>query len=235
MDSISPTFIGSAQQLEGVCMRICFRSLLLVGSCALVMTFFLACGGGGGSGSAPNTIPAFSTQPMSQTIYSGGTAIFTVAANGNPAPTLTWERSNDTGTTWTPISGATSSTYSFTVQPTDSGDQFRATAANSSASVNSLTATLTEVPAVYAGGRIDVTNPTPGYWINGTWVQLSTFRGQVNSFVVSGSNIFAAGYSNNMSGLAPGYWKNGTWIGLPATTYAGQLSGSINSLFVSGT
>ncbi|MDR3683924.1 MAG: immunoglobulin domain-containing protein, partial [Geothrix sp.] len=129
-------------------MRIVLKWLLPTSLGALVLC--VACGGS--STGLVDNAPHFTAQPASQTVYSGATAAFTVAANGYPAPTFTWERSNDAGATWTPIAGATSSSYGFTVQSTDTDAVFRAVATNSVASTNSLPATLTKVPAVYAAG-----------------------------------------------------------------------------------
>ena len=61
----------------------------------------------------------------------------------------------------------------------------------------------------------------PGYWKNGVWVGLPPLptldprSSSVTSLLVSGSDVFAGGYSDNSAGmLAPGYWKNGSWVGL---------------------
>jgi len=60
----------------------------------------------------------------------------------------------------------------------------------------------------------------PGYWKNGAWVGLSPLSAAkstgVTSLAVSGTDVYAGGYSNNASNVVvPGYWKNGTWTGLP--------------------
>jgi hypothetical protein len=65
--------------------------------------------------------PTVVTHPVSQTVEAGGTATFTAAATGTPAPTVHWQVSTDGGSTWTNISGATSTTYSFTVEAGDNG------------------------------------------------------------------------------------------------------------------
>jgi len=209
----------------------------LVGS--LLALIVISCGGGDHSSApAPLVSPSITSQPASQTIYSGGTANFSIGVTGNPAPSIVWQRSNDSGATWTAINGATSATYNFTVQPADTGARFRALATNSQGSILSTAATLTEVPAVYAGGRIDVTNPYSGYWINGTWVQLPSPPGttaQVNALSVSGNKVFAAGswLSASASAQIPtGYWLDGNWVDLALPS--GSTWGVVNSLVVSG-
>jgi len=51
-----------------------------------------------------STAPAIARQPVTQSIATGGTVVFTVDATGSPAPTFQWRRNG------TPISGATSAT-----------------------------------------------------------------------------------------------------------------------------
>src|SRR5882672_2970724 len=204
----------------------------------VLVMIMISCGGDYHP-SAPLLSPSITSQPASQTIYSGGTASFSIAVNGNPAPGIAWQRSNDSGATWTAINGATSATYNFTVQPADTGARFRALATNSQGSVHSAAATLREVPAVYAGGRIDVTNPDSGYWINGTWVPLPSPPGttaQVNALSVSGDKVFDAGNwlsaSAGVSQFPTGYWLDGTWVDLALPS--GSTYGVVFSLVVSG-
>jgi hypothetical protein len=55
----------------------------------------------------------------------------------------------------------------------------------------------------------------------------------VNSLVVSGSDVYAGGYSANASSTSvAGYWKNGTWVGL--TNPYGSYDAAVNSLAISG-
>ena len=190
---------------------------------------------------APLVGPAFTTQPTSQTVDSGGTVSFTVAASGNPSPTFTWERSNDSGNTWATIGGAVSSTYSFSVSSTDNGSEFRALATNSVGTTDSNPATLTVTPVVYVAGNI--TNSSmlniPGYWLNGTWNGLplpsGTNFGDVFNLAVSGGNVYAAGYAmlSAAASSSPGYWLNGVWVGL--TIPSGFTNGgAVESIAISG-
>ena len=105
----------------------------------------IQCGGGGFPAPSllPTSAPTITTQPSSLQVNSNGTASFTVDATGNPTPTFTWSRSNDGGNTWATISGAATSTYSFTTARTDNQAQFQATATNSIGGAASNPATLT--------------------------------------------------------------------------------------------
>ena len=91
------------------------------------------------TGAAPPVVTAQSTD---QSVGAGGTVIFTAAASGNPSPTVQWQNSTDGGSTWSDISGATSTTYTITsVTSSDIGNEFRAvfTNANGSATTNAAT------------------------------------------------------------------------------------------------
>jgi hypothetical protein len=117
----------------------------------LVLAAMLGCGGGSSSGNSSGTNPSstppgFTAQPGNQSVTLGQTTSFTVAAKGDPAPTLQWEKSTD-GSTWTAISGAVSATYSFTPSSSDNGAQFRVVATNSQGTVTSSVATLTVAPS----------------------------------------------------------------------------------------
>jgi hypothetical protein len=87
--------------------------------------------------------PTVTTQPVNQTVNAGGTASFTAAASGNPTPTVQWQVSTNTGSTFTSISGATAGTYSFVAGAADTGKQFRAVFTNSAGTATSTAATLT--------------------------------------------------------------------------------------------
>src|SRR5207248_1360357 len=71
------------------------------------------------------------------------TATFTAAATSNASDhTVQWQSSPD-GTTWTNISGATSTTLSFAAAATDNGKQYRAVFTDSCGSTPTTAATLT--------------------------------------------------------------------------------------------
>lgn len=106
-------------------------------------------------------IPSFSVQPSNQTVNSGNTAVFgPVTVLGVPAPTLQWQRSTNSGGTWTDIGGATGTSYttpstSVTGGSANSGDQYRVRATNSvQSNVASTAATLT------VSASSDITAPT---------------------------------------------------------------------------
>ena len=71
-----------------------------------------------------NIPPAVTTNPTSQTLCAGATVTFTAAATGTPAPTVQWQV--DSGSGFTNIPGATSTTLTFATVAGDNGKQYRA-------------------------------------------------------------------------------------------------------------
>jgi len=126
---------------------------------AAIPLFLASCGGGGGGSSAPsNSAPVFTSQPAAQTAGLGNPAVFTAACSGTPTPTYQWSRSNDRGTTWATIPGATASTYTLAAASlNDNNAQFRLAATNSQGSVNSLGAALAVTAAVGQATQIPLT------------------------------------------------------------------------------
>ena len=72
--------------------------------------------------------PVVTGNPSNQTVLPGATATFTASASGTPTPTVQWQR--NTGSGFTNIAGATSTTYSFTTAAGETGYQFRAVFTN---------------------------------------------------------------------------------------------------------
>jgi hypothetical protein len=73
-----------------------------------------------------NQAPQVTANPVDQTVQPATTVTFSAAATGVPAPTVQWQRSTDGGATFTTITGATSTTYTFTAALSDDGNQYRA-------------------------------------------------------------------------------------------------------------
>ena len=94
------------------------------------------------------TTPSFSTQPANASVVAPSVATFSVAATGNPVPTVQWQISTNGGSTWSDIGGATSSSYSTAATSVaDAGKLYRAIASNSVGSATSTVVTLSVSPA----------------------------------------------------------------------------------------
>ena len=103
------------------------------------------CGGGGSDDAAPPVAPTISAQPADSQLTQGGNAQFQVNATVDGVTLrYQWQRSNDGGTTWADIAGATTATLSLTgVAPADSGAKFRVVITGNGPSTTSSAATLT--------------------------------------------------------------------------------------------
>jgi photosystem II stability/assembly factor-like uncharacterized protein len=91
-----------------------------------------------------NIAPGVTTQPTDQTVCPSGTATFTAAASGSPAPTVQWQVSTDGGANFTNIPGATNPTLTLTnVNASQNGNQYRTVFTNACGMPMSTAAILT--------------------------------------------------------------------------------------------
>jgi hypothetical protein len=74
--------------------------------------------------------PSVTSQPHDQTVAPGSPVTFTAAASGYPAPRVQWQRSTDDGTSFSDITGATTTSYTFTASAGDDRNQYRAVFSN---------------------------------------------------------------------------------------------------------
>jgi autotransporter passenger strand-loop-strand repeat protein len=86
--------------------------------------------------------PAVTLNPVNQTTNAGSTVSFSAAASGNPTPIVQWQVSAGGGA-FQNITGATSTTLSFTATASQNGNQYRAVFTNSAGSATTSVATLT--------------------------------------------------------------------------------------------
>ena len=106
---------------------------------------------GGGSATAMSTAatltvnyaPSVLSNPFNDTVESGSTAEFTASCDANPTASVQWQVSTNGGSSWANISGATSTTYSFTAAKADNGKQYQAVFTNTVGTATSDNATLT--------------------------------------------------------------------------------------------
>jgi len=95
--------------------------------------------------------PFITAQPQSTAVEEGHNATFEAAAGGTPAPTVQWQQSGNSGTTWSNISGATSTQLVVTGTTTAlSGHEYRAIFKNTAGTATTEAATLTvrKAPAI---------------------------------------------------------------------------------------
>ncbi len=89
-----------------------------------------------------NTAPQITLQPQSESVVKGSPVTFSAGASGTPEPTVQWQVLEAGAGSWTDISGATATSYSFTPTTDQDGNQYRAVFTNAVGSVVSAAATL---------------------------------------------------------------------------------------------
>ena len=101
------------------------------------------------------------TQPQSQGVIEGGTATFNIVASITSGVLgYQWQKSTNSGNSWSNINGANSATYTTpaTVFPTTPSEQFRCVLTNSNATtLTSDAATLTVNESEFVSGPVSVT------------------------------------------------------------------------------
>ncbi len=88
------------------------------------------------------TKPVIISQPNDAAAILGGSVIFSVSAQGFPAPTYQWQVKSD-GDAFVDIPGANTPTYAFTAASADTGKQFQVVISNVAGETTSNPATLT--------------------------------------------------------------------------------------------
>lgn len=114
---------------------------------------------------------AITTQPTAVTVAEGGTATFTVAATGTPAPAFQWQQDSGDGQGFTDIAGATAATLTTTALAIDDGVRYRVRVGNRLGYVESAPVALSVTTSDDPDG---VTYPL---YFPGSYVKLSTTTG----------------------------------------------------------
>jgi hypothetical protein len=96
--------------------------------------------------------PDVTVNPTNLSVGTGGTATFVAAANGDPAPTVQWMVSADSGVTFSAVLGAISPTLSFATALAQNGNSYEAVFSNSVNYSTTTAATLT----VTSGSSVSV-------------------------------------------------------------------------------
>lgn len=186
------------------------------------------------------------TNPTNQTVNAGQTATFTASFTGGvPTPTYQWERSTNSGSTWSNVVGGTGSTsLSYTTDATSSsggnannGDMFRCKATNSSGSTVTTGATLsvTSVPvsiSAHPSNQTITAGQTATFTVTATgapsptyqW-QRSTNSGSSWSNVSTGTGSTTSSYTTAAASVSSGNANNGDQYRCVVT----NASGSVNS------
>jgi hypothetical protein len=144
--------------------------------------------------SVPTAAPVVTSDPSSVATAAGDTASFSAAATGTPAPTVQWEVSSNGGGTFTPVSGATATTYAFTTAISQDGDEYEAIFTNSVGTATTTAATLTVTTAPTLGASTNWS----GYAATGATFDAVTGQWTVAGVTCSGSR---STYSSEWIGI----------------------------------
>ena len=134
-------------------------------------------------GTANTTIvaPTIGSQPVSQTVASGGTVVFSISAGGIPTPAYQWSLNG------TLLSGATGATLVVGNVDASSAGSYACTVSNSAGAVNSAPAVLTVTSTSNPGQLINISTRAPvgtganvliaGFVISGATARTVLIRG----------------------------------------------------------
>jgi hypothetical protein len=176
--------------------------------------------------SAAPAAPSITAQPTSQTITAGQTATFSVTATGTAPLSYQWQKSG------TPITGATSSSYTTPAETTaDTGAQFAVVISNSAGNVTSIGAILT-VNAVPPGPLTPSTSTLNFGSVNvGSSSTLGVTFTNSGASNITVSNVVTSGPGFTASGLSAGLVVTpGQTVTLNVTfapAAAGSVTGSV--------
>jgi hypothetical protein len=176
---------------------------------------FTNAGGTGTTTAATLTVdfaPTITLNPVNLTIANAGTATFTAAANGNPAPTVQWFVSTNGGASFNAISGATSTTLSFTAASAQTGNLYEAVFTNSVSNSTTTAALLTVTGA--SNVSVAITNPSTTPFTLGT-------GGIINLAATIVNGAAGTGVNWSVSGVAGGNSTVGT---ITTSTQGGALA-----------
>jgi alpha-tubulin suppressor-like RCC1 family protein len=163
---------------------------------------------------APDVAPSITTNPTNQSVSAGQDAKVSAAASGIPAPTVQWQVSTDGGSTFSPVSGATSDSLTISsVTLSENGYEYEAVFTNGSGTATTNPATLTVIPPPPPTTTVNI--PSNGATVSGDiWLGASA---QSVVGVKSVSYEVSGGSVSNLVVSSSGNSEWG-WIGAWDTT-----------------
>jgi hypothetical protein len=182
------------------------------------------------------TAPAITTNPTNQTVTYGQNANFSVAASGNPPPTVQWQVSLDSGANWSNISGVTNTTLTVTAPTVVSPfRRYRAIFTNNCG--GPATATTTAATLTVNKAELTVTADA-----NAGTATVDAFSKTYDGAVFSGFTVRYGGFVSGETAAVLGGTLNFSGVGTTAVnvgngyvvTPGGLTSNNYNITFVDG-
>jgi hypothetical protein len=180
------------------------------------------------SGAATLTInlpPSITTQPASQTVTAGQTAMFSVTASGTGTLTYQWSKNGAA------IGGATAASYTTpATAASDNGAQFTVTVTGSAGSVTSgaakLTVNLTPSITSQPAGQSVVVGQTANFSVTATGSGTLTYQWKKNGAVIGGAT--SASYTSPATIAS----DNGAMFSVTIANTAGNVTSNAATLTV---
>jgi hypothetical protein len=157
------------------------------------------------------TAASVTTQPSNKSITYGANATFTAAGAGNPAPSLQWQVSTNSGSNWTNLSGETGTSLTI-AKPgvSQSGNQYRAvftntcsgtqTAASSAAKLTVAAKAITVTPDSGQSKVYGASDPTLRYTATPALESGDGFTGALSRAVGENAGSYAITLGNLSAG-----------------------------------
>ncbi|MCX6546031.1 MAG: M12 family metallo-peptidase [Acidobacteria bacterium] len=158
------------------------------------------------------TPPSITLHPSDATARAGGSVSFSAAASSSPAPTVQWQISTNGGATFTDLTGATATTYTFVAAAADHNNRYRAVFTSDGGSTPTNAATLT------ISGQITL-DPSPLLF-----AASKNGAGRAIAFVTPAQTVSVSGISTAWTATAGQAWLQVTG---GSGTGAGQFTVSI--------
>jgi hypothetical protein len=187
-----------------------------------------------------NSLPVFTTQPVSATVVAGNNAMFTVTASGSPTPTFLWQVSTNGGTSWTALTDGTgisgSATDSLAISSTTasvSGYEYECVATNTQGSVTSSAATLTvnTPPSITTQPATQSVNAGSGIVLAVGATGASGYQWNLNGHAINGATGSTLSINNVTSANAGAYTVSVT--NSAGTVTSGSATLTVNAAVVS--
>ncbi len=178
--------------------------------------------------SPATVVPSITTQPTSQTVTTGQTATFNVAATGSSPLSYQWRKNGIA------ILGATSSSYATpATTSSDNGAQFSVVVTNTAGSMTSAAATLTVNAAPVApsitiqpGSQTVTAGQTASFSVAATGTAPLSFQWQKNGVAISGAT------SSSYTTPATTSSDNGAQFTVAVSNIAGSMTSIAATLTV---
>jgi alpha-tubulin suppressor-like RCC1 family protein len=185
-------------------------------------------------------VPSVTKQPANTTVDEGQSATFEAAATGHPTPTVQWEVSTDGGSTWSAISGATSSKFTIaSAQFSENGNQYRAVFTNVAGKATSDAATLTvHVPPIVTQDPVSTTvqvGESASFEAAATGFPTPTVQWEVSTNGGSTWSAIAGATSDKFTIESPQLSENGREYRAVFTNTAGKATTNTATLTVATT